>query len=136
MANPHYDYTLIYSLKEYAKGIYLPTAFVASINKRGELQYVQKKAYENAFKEFNIELNPLRQKMLFIIVANDLILCWDIEKKVLIKDVQVHIAKDELKPHLSFVKTEEKVLYNLQLSNKEGKWQVQEKEVIPIGAKI
>jgi len=183
MANPHYDYTLIYSLKEYAKGIYLPTAFVASINKRGELQYVQKKAYENAFKEFNIELNPLRQKMLFIIeklqlpalekkyntskrkpkplielmdqdrnvaksittyihreldqllsliVANDLILCWDIEKKVLIKDVQVHIAKDELKPHLSFVKTEEKVLYNLQLSNKEGKWQVQEKEVIPI----
>ena len=183
MANPHYDYTLIYSLKEYAKGIYLPTAFVASINKRGVLQYIQKKAYENAFKEFNIELNPLRQKMLFIIeklqlaalekkyntskrkpkslielmdqdrsaakaittyiyreldqflsliVENDLILCWDIEKKVLIKDVQVHIAKDELKPHLSFVKTEEKVLYNLQLSNKDGQWEVQEKEVIPI----
>jgi len=182
--NPNFDYTIIYNLKEYAKGIYLPSAFVASIGFKGQLQYIQKRASENALKEFKIEYTPVIQKMAFIIeklqvptlekkykpgkkrktvplvelmdqdravkksimtyihreldqfltliVENDLVLCWDIERKVLIKDMQVHIAKDDLKPHLSFVKTDQKVLYNLQLSNKDGQWQVQEKDVVPI----
>ncbi len=182
--NPNFDYTVIYNLKEYAKGIYLPSAFVASIGFKGQLQYIQKRASENAIREFKIEYTPAIQKMaliienlqvtalekkykpkkrrkttplielmdqdravkksittyihqqldqfLTLIVENDLVLCWDIERKVLIKDMQVHIAKDELKPHLSFVKTDQKVLYNLKLSNKDGQWKIQDKDVIPI----
>ncbi len=179
------NYTIIYNLKEYAKGLYLPTAFVASTGKKSQLQYIQKKVSEYSFKDYQIELTPVIQRalaiierlnlpilekkfnpkskrkklkplkelmsedrsvksaiesyihreldsLLSLIVENDLVLTWDIEKKVLIKDLRVHIAKDALKPHLSFVKTDQKVLYNLQLSNAEGQWQVQDKEVIPI----
>ena len=179
------DYTIIYNLKEYAKGLYLPTAFVASIGRYGQLQYIQKKVSEYSFNDYKIELTPVIQRalaiierltlpileqkfnpktkrkklkpllelmqedrsvkksietyiyreldsLLSLIVENDLVLTWDIEKKVLIKDLRVHIAKDEIKPHLSFVKTDQKVLYNLQLSNEDGQWQVQDKQVIPI----
>ncbi|MEM1123119.1 MAG: ATP-dependent helicase, partial [Bacteroidota bacterium] len=182
--HPNYDYTIIYNLKEYHKGLYLPTAFVASINKKGQLEYIQKKVSEHSFKDFKMELTshiqralaivdklqlPVLEKkynktkkrkltslielmttdrsvkksiesyihreldaLLTMVVENDWVLTWDIERKVLIKDMQVHIAKDDLKPHLSFVKTDQKVLYNLQLSNKDGKWRIQDKDVIPI----
>lgn len=184
MTHPQYsNYTIIYNLKEYTKGLYLPTAFVASMDKNDVLKYIQKKVSVHSFKDYRIELTPTIQRalaiierltlpnleikfnpkkrkrkpllelmqedravkksiehyiyreldsLLSLIVDNDLVLTWDIEKKVLIKDMQVHIAEDELKPHLSFVKTDQKVLYNLQLSNKDGQWQVQDKQVIPI----
>ncbi len=184
MAIPQYsNYTIIYNLKEYTKGLYLPTAFVASMDRDDVLKYIEKKVSAHSFKDYRIELTPTIQRalaiierltlpnleikfntkkrklkpllelmqedravkksiegyiyreldgLLSLIVENDLVLTWNIEKKVLIKEMQVHIAKDELKPHLSFVKTDQKVLYNLQLSNKDGQWQVQDKQVVPI----
>ncbi|MEM6319665.1 MAG: DEAD/DEAH box helicase [Bacteroidota bacterium] len=178
-----YRYTLVYNLKKYAKDIYLPSAFVASIDTKGELQYIQKKASTNAFKEFKLLLEPFEQQLLLLIeklqlstlekkynptrrkpkpltelmqqdrtvaksiqtyihrlvdqfltliVQHDLVLCWDVEKKVLIKDVRVQIAQNELTPHLFFTKTREEVKYRLWLSDQTGKWRVNEKDVVPI----
>ena len=183
MTNQPTSYTLIYNLKEYTKGIYLPSAYIASIQK-GELQYIEKRVYEKAFQEFNIAITPTIQQLaviieklqlpvlekkynpkkrrkplplveimeqdrtikksitsyihrqlhqfLSLIVAQDLILCWDIERKVLIKDVQVQIAKDRITPHLYFEKTSEHIRYVLTLSNNGKRWNVKEKDVVPI----
>ena len=183
MTNQPTSYTLIYNLKEYTKGIYLPSAYIASIQK-GELQYIEKRVYEKAFQEFNIAITPTIQQLaviieklqlpvlekkynpkkrrkplplveimeqdrtikksitsyihrqlhqfLSLIVAQDLILCWDIERKVLIKEVQVQIAKDRITPHLYFEKTSEHIRYILTLSNNGKRWNVKEKDVVPI----
>ena len=68
MAIPQYsNYTIIYNLKEYTKGLYLPTAFVASMNRNDELKYIQKKVSEHSFKDYRIELTPTIQRALGII---------------------------------------------------------------------
>jgi non-specific serine/threonine protein kinase len=177
------NYALIYNLKEYAKGIYLPSSFIVNKNQKGALLYIQKKSSPTTIAAFKIALspadrqlfqiidklqvktlekkfNPPRKKakplielinqdrlleksitnyihreldaFLKIIIKNNFTLCWDILRKVLVKDVALAIAKEPLTPHLFFKKTATNVLYKLSLSDKKETWQINQKDIIPI----
>lgn len=59
-------------------------------------------------------------------------ICWNVERRVLVKDFLLEMPDDELQPHLLFWKTEEGVRYRLWLEDQFGRWHIQTREVVPI----
>jgi superfamily II DNA or RNA helicase len=56
----------------------------------------------------------------------------DGEKRTLVKDVQIHIAQEELVPHLSFKRTAEAIEYRLQLGTEIEKFPIHQHDVLPL----
>lgn len=67
-----------------------------------------------------------------IIYEEKLLLCWDVEKKVLVKDVLIELADNQLVPKLDFQKLEDVVHYNLQFEDENGVWEIKSKDVVPL----
>lgn len=57
---------------------------------------------------------------------------WNVERKVLVKDFLLETHAEPLEPELSFVKTEDSVLYRLQLRQGNRCWRLSQHEVEPV----
>ncbi|TNE61070.1 MAG: ATP-dependent helicase [Bacteroidetes bacterium] len=66
------------------------------------------------------------------VVRNQFPITLDAERRTLAKDVQLHIGKAELIPHLSFHKTAEGIDYRFQLGTETEKWNIREYDVLPV----
>ncbi len=69
---------------------------------------------------------------LSLITEQKLHLCWEVEKKVLVKDVMIELADNQLIPKLNFQKLEDVVHYHLQFEDDQGIWEVNSREVVPL----
>ena len=66
------------------------------------------------------------------IVRNRFYLALEAEKRTLVKDVLIGMAKEDLVPYLHFKKTPAGVEYRLQLGNDDEKWIIRERDVVPL----
>lgn len=71
-------------------------------------------------------------QFLTLIKENQLPLCWEVEKKALVKDVMLTYPKNDLKPLLHFQRLEDKVLYRLRFDDENSIWTVHSKDVVSI----
>ncbi len=63
---------------------------------------------------------------------HDFPLCWDAERKALVKDFMVEKVKEPLEPLLFFKKTDDQVLYRLTFREGDHIWRISERTVAPI----
>lgn len=66
------------------------------------------------------------------ILQYQLPICWNVERRVLVKDFLLETPEDELQPHLLFWKTDDGVRYRLWLEDQFGRWHIQTRQVVPI----
>ncbi len=175
-------YEVVYNLKEFADGLYLPTAYIVSQDQDGLLAHIQQKAIEETIGSFKLELDPIRKQLfglidqlqpknlenkfnptkkrtkpleklletaeikkliyayvhrrvdeiLSLVVRHELPICWHLERKVLVKDFLMEPMKEVLQPHLSFKKTDSKVVYRLRLSENGQIRTISSHDVFPI----
>ncbi len=71
-------------------------------------------------------------ELLQLILQYQLPICWQLERRVLVKDCLLETTKEELQPNLYFEKTQEGVRYRLWLSDSKGPWHIHRHEVIPV----
>jgi len=60
-------FEVVYNLKEFSGGLYLPTAYIVSKDKDGLLAHIQQKAIEETIGSFDLELDPVREKIFSLI---------------------------------------------------------------------
>lgn len=66
------------------------------------------------------------------IVEWDLPICYNVERRVLVKDFLLKVSTDELYPNLYFEKTDEGVRYRLWLQDRRGPWHINRHDIIPV----
>jgi superfamily II DNA or RNA helicase len=71
-------------------------------------------------------------QLLAAVKENQLPICWAVERRVLVKDFTMQIGETTLEPHLFFKKSDKGVFYQLHLEDEHGKWQIKDREVVPI----
>lgn len=60
-------YEVVYNLKEFADGLYLPSAYIVSQDRDGLLAHIQQKAIEETIGSFDLELDPVRKQLFSLI---------------------------------------------------------------------
>ncbi len=60
-------FEVVYNLKEFADGLYIPAAYIVSKDKDGLLAHIQQKAIEETIGSFNLELDPVRKQIFLLI---------------------------------------------------------------------
>ncbi len=90
-------YEVVYNLKEFADGLYIPTAYIVSKDKDGLLAHIQQKAIEETIGSFKLELDPVR-KQLFSLIEQ-------VQPKALEK--RFNPTKKRMKPLEKLLETEE-----------------------------
>ncbi len=90
-------YEVVYNLKEFASGLYLPTAYIVSKDQDGLLAHIQQKAIEETIGSFDLELDPIR-KQLFSLIEQ-------LQPKALEK--RFNPTKKRIKPLEKLLETEE-----------------------------
>lgn len=71
-------------------------------------------------------------KVLTLIFEHQLPICWQLERKVLVKHFLIKLRQEELQPELFFKKTAKGIEYRLQLRDEAEIVTLQEREVYPI----
>ncbi|MEO6038210.1 MAG: ATP-dependent helicase, partial [Saprospiraceae bacterium] len=66
------------------------------------------------------------------IVRHALPLTLDVERRSLAKDVLLSFPEEDLVPHLAFHKTATGIEYRLQLGTETHKWNIRDREVVPL----
>jgi len=175
-------YRVFYNLNEVANDLYIPAAYIVTLDRDGYLAHIKQRATADTVGSFGIELTDDRrqafawiddlqvkalekkfsppkrkQKSLEVLLADDDIkksihlfvhrtlgkllemlvrkkapVTWNVERKVLVKDFLLTTHAEPLEPELSFVKTDDGVLYRLRLRKGEEKLLLSEHEVIPV----
>lgn len=87
---------------------------------------------EEIKKGITVYVHNKLDQVLKLIYENKLPLCWQLERKVLVKHFLIRPIPEELQPELFFKKTSRGIEYRLQLKKGEKTVELQEREVYPI----
>ena len=58
---------VVYNLFEFGQGLFLPNAFVVTVDNHGSFAHIRQKALPNTIEGFGLELDPVREKLFQII---------------------------------------------------------------------
>jgi SNF2 family DNA or RNA helicase len=83
-------------------------------------------------KTIQVYVHRRLDELLSLVVHHQLPICWHLERKVLVKDFLMEPMQEVLQPHLSFKKTDSKVVYQLKLSEKGEVRTISSHDVFPI----
>lgn len=64
---PTDQFEIVYNLYPAAEGLYLPEAYIVSLDQDGTLAHIQQRAYAHTIEGFGLELTPLRKQLFDII---------------------------------------------------------------------
>ncbi|KAA3635677.1 MAG: ATP-dependent helicase [Bacteroidetes bacterium] len=173
---------VVYNLYEIDQGLFLPNAFIVTVDKQGMFAHIRQKALAHTIEGFGLTIDAVREKLLQIIdllqpaalegkfntnkrkqlplnflmkeaevkkailkyvnrnldeflsliAKHSLPLSYDAERKILVHQFIVETGQHFLTPHLTFNKTDGKVLYRLTLSENGDKWLISTKDVTPV----
>lgn len=173
---------VVYNLYEFDQGLFLPNAFVVTLDKQGLFAHIRQKALVNTIEGFGLELNKVREKIfnliemlqpqslegrfntnkrkqiplnlllkeaevkkaifkfvnrnldeiLSLIAKDELPLCLDAERKILVNNFIVKTGAFELQPQLYFNRTEEQVAYRLVMVEEGEQWHIRTRDVVPV----
>ncbi len=85
---------------------------------------------EDAKRAISTFVDRKLDELLAHIAQHRLPICWNVERRILVSDFLLSIADETLQPNLYFEKTDQGVRYRLWLSDQNGPWRINKREVI------